>query len=254
VPSAIPEEGFKQLHKLKSADAVPLKGEMMNLDGTDAYLSIPEGAETPLPGVVLVHEWWGLNDNIKLWADRLAALGYAALAVDLYGGEVATTPDEAMELMKSVDKKQAVKKLETAHAFLAKDERVQANKRAAIGWCFGGGMVFQLALNAPTLDGAVIYYGHVATKPKVLKNIKAEVLGIFGDKDESIPPKTVDAFDQALDKAKVKHTIYRYDAVHAFANPSNPDYDTEAAEDAWNHVQEFLARVLDHEATADGRP
>ena len=127
------EEGFKALHQLSTEKAPKPAGVMIDLAGSKAYLSLPAGAKAPLPGVIVIHEWWGLNDNIKHWSDRLAADGYAALAVDLYGGKVATTPDEAMAAMKLVKDDEAFKVLLAAREFLAKDERVHAPRVASIG-------------------------------------------------------------------------------------------------------------------------
>src|SRR5512143_2441980 len=98
---SVSEEQFKAMHELETGKVPNLHGQMIDLAGGHAYLSLPAGAKPPLPGIVVIQEWWGLNDNIKLWSDRLAALGYAALAVDLYDGKVATTPDSAMAYMKS---------------------------------------------------------------------------------------------------------------------------------------------------------
>jgi carboxymethylenebutenolidase len=194
--------------------------------------------------VIVIHEWWGLNEHIQHWTDRLAEDGYAALAVDLYGGKVARTPDEAMAAMKAVDDAAALKALRAAHRFLETDARVKAPRTASIGWCFGGAWSLQLALNEPALDAAVIYYGRLVTDPQKLKAIQGPVLGVFGNKDEGIPPKAVDEFDKALHEAGVAHTILRYDAQHAFANPSGARYDQKAADEAWRHVRAFLAGRL----------
>lgn len=238
------EEEFKALHALTGEKAPAPKGEMIEIAGARAYLSLPPNAKPPIAGIVVIHEWWGLNDHIKHWSDRLAGAGYAAVAVDLYGGTVATTPDEAMAAMKTVNAERAEEILAAAHAFLAKDPRIQAKKRGVIGWCFGGGWSLRQALAVENLDAAVIYYGRLETEPKELTKIEAKVLGIFGNQDHGIPPKTVDAFDAALTTAGVEHEIYRYDAPHAFANPSNARYNQAAATDAWSHVQAFLKANL----------
>ncbi len=240
----VSEEQFKALHHLKEGEAPVLRGEMIGLEGTRAYLSLPPQGEPPLPAVVVVHEWWGLNDNVKHWADRLAADGYAALAVDLYGGKVAMTPDSAMAYMKEVDPEASMKILLAGEQFLREDDRIRAEKRGVIGWCFGGGWALQTALHDPELDAAVMYYGGLVTDPAELKQIHAAVLGVFGNKDQSIPPEKVTEFDRALTEAGVTHEIYRYDAPHAFANPSNAIYDEKAAADAWKHVRAFLAEYL----------
>ncbi len=242
--STLSEEAFKALHQLKGEKAPPLHGQMIEIKGTDAYLSLPKGKQAPMPGVVVIQEWWGLNEHIKHWADRLAEDGYAAVAVDLYGGKVATTPDQAMEMMKAVDKKKALEIVLAGHDFLEQDARIKAPKTGSIGWCFGGGWSLQLALHAPDLDAAVIYYGHLVTDPAELRAIKAPILGIFANRDKAITPEQVNEFDKALTTAGVEHTILRYDADHAFANPSGPRYNEAAAKDAWAKAQAFLAAKL----------
>ncbi|MDH3591478.1 MAG: dienelactone hydrolase family protein [Planctomycetota bacterium] len=237
------EKAFKALHELTEEKRPPLKGKAVKVGAMTAYLSLPKGAG-PHPGVVVIHEWWGLNVHVKHWADRLAADGYAALAIDLYGGNVAKTRDDAMKYMRTVEKDKAVKQLLAAHAFLKSDARIRAKKRAVIGWCFGGGFSLQLALHAKDLDAAIIYYGRLQTDPETLGAIKAEVLGIFGTRDRGIPPRTVKAFADGLTAAKVKHTIHSYAAPHAFANPSSARYDQKAATAAWAEVRKFLARKL----------
>ena len=236
------EAEFKALHEAPTQGPAQLKGQDIDLAGTKAYLSLPAGTG-PFPGIVLIHEWWGLNQNVKRWADRLATAGYAALAVDLYGGAVATTPDDAMKTMKSVVPRQAIGVIKSGVDFLAKDPRIQATTRAVIGWCFGGAYSLQAALALPELDGAIIYYGQLETDPKELAAIKARVLGIFGTQDKGIPNEEVDKFEAGLKQAGVRAEIHRYDAVHAFANPSNPKYDEKSAADAWNHVLAFLASL-----------
>ena len=238
------EEQFKALHALRK-DAVPAPhGTMITIGDDHAYLSLPANAKAPLPAIVVIHEWWGLNDNIKHWADRLAADGYAAVAVDLYGGVVATTPDDAMKAMKAVDPKRATAAMLAAHRFLTDDQRIQAKRRGSVGWCFGGGKSLQLALAAPDLDAAVMYYGQPLTDPSELAPLHAALLGIFGTRDQSIPQDKVDAFDAALKTAGKQHMILKYDAEHAFANPSNPNYDEKSAGDAWEHVRTFFAKYL----------
>lgn len=234
------EEAFKALHQLDATPRPPPKGEAVEIAGTRAYLSLPEGASAPLPGVLVIHEWWGLNDNIKHWSDRLAAAGYAALALDLYGGVVATDPDTAMKTMKAVNEEKAMAVVKAGHQFLVSDARVRAPKTGAIGWCFGGAWSLQAAIALPDLDADVVYYGHVPTEAEKLKPIKAKVLAIFGNRDESIPPPTVDAFEAGLKQAGVNARVLRYDADHAFANPSSKRYDQGDAAAAWQEVRAFL--------------
>jgi carboxymethylenebutenolidase len=193
---------------------------------------------------VAAPEWWGLNDHIRHFTDRLAADGYAALAVDLYGGKVATTPEQALETMKKVDDAKAREILGAAHRFLAEDARVKAKRRGVIGWCFGGGWSLQQAIMQPDLDAAVIYYGRLETDPKVLAKIEAPVLGVFGNEDDGIPPAAVDAFAAAMKQAGESLELHRYDAPHAFANPSSGNYDTKAAEAAYAEVRAFFGEHL----------
>jgi carboxymethylenebutenolidase len=234
------EEEFKALHTPPApGTARVLHGHMIDLDGTKAYVSLPEG-KGPFPAIIVIHEWWGLNANIEHWSDRLAKLGWAALAVDLYSGTVAKTPDEAMAAMKAVDPAKAKATIDAAIDFVSKDPRIAAPTRAVIGWCFGGGWSLQTALAHPELDGAIIYYGQLETDPTKLAVIKGQLLGVFGNLDKGIPPAKVNEFEAALKKAGVRATIYRYDAEHAFANPSNPKYDEKASADAWSHVVAFL--------------
>jgi carboxymethylenebutenolidase len=238
------EAEFKALHELNSETPPPAKGEMIEVGGARAYLSLPPGATAPMPGIVVIHEWWGLNPHIQHWTDRLAGLGFAALAVDLYGGTVATTPDEAMAAMKAVDEATARRVLAAAVDFLAADPRIKAPRRGVIGWCFGGGWSLQTAIDHPQLDAAVMYYGRPDTDPARLGRIRAKLLGVFGNQDTGIPKEKVDELEAALKKAGVDAKILRYDADHAFANPSGPHYQETAATEAWKEVARFLADNL----------
>lgn len=218
------------------------QGTEIDLKGTKAYVSLPKGTG-PFPAIVVIHEWWGKNQHIEHWADRLATAGWAAIAVDLYGGVVATDRDSAMTAMKAVDDTKAAAVISAALEYVSTDPKIKATRKAVIGWCFGGGWSFKTALAHPELAGAVIYYGQVETDAQKLAPIKAKVLGVFASRDKGIPPATVDAFEAGLKQAGVEATIYRYDAEHAFANPSNPIYDEKSASDAWSHVLEFLGSL-----------
>jgi carboxymethylenebutenolidase len=235
------EEEFKALHVLRTDKPPPRRGRDIELGNQRAYLSSPAGP--PDAALVVIHEWWGLNEHIMHWTDRLAADGYAALAVDLYGGKVATDPDEAMKLMKAVDDKQALAILKDAVRYLG--DEVHAKRVGVIGWCFGGKWALETALAAPELDAAVVYYGHVDTDPQRLANLQAALLGIFGNKDKGIPPEQVNRFEFGLEQAGGKqYKILRYDAEHAFANPSSANYDEKSASQAWKEVRAFLKKRL----------
>jgi carboxymethylenebutenolidase len=236
----ISEADFAAAHTLTADAAPPLTGREIELAGGKAWLSTPDGAAKG--GVIVIHEWWGLNDHIRHWTDRLAEDGYAAIAVDLYGGTVATTREEAMAAMKTVDEQAARNTLAAAHAYLT--DTVGVTRTASLGWCFGGGWSLQTALAQPELDAAVMYYGRPVTDGAALASLNAPVLGVFANRDEGIPPESVDAFAAAMEAAGKPLTLHRYDADHAFANPSGGRYDAASAEDAWTHVRAFLAENL----------
>jgi len=211
----------------------------MNVAG---YLAKPT-ERGQYPSVVMIHEWWGLNDHIKDMARQLASEGYTVLAVDLYEGEVATTPERARQLTSSMDQERATRNMRSAVAYLR--EKEDAKKMASLGWCFGGGQSLQLALSGEKLDATVIYYGSLVTGEAKLSVIKWPVLGIFGDKDTSIPVSKVKEFNSALDKLGIKNQIYIYQGVgHAFANPSGDNYASNEAKDAWEKTVAFLNEHL----------
>jgi carboxymethylenebutenolidase len=232
------EAEFKALHTPPGTPPANLKGTSIDLGGSKAYLSLPAGPG-PFPAIIVIHEWWGLNPHVEHYADRFAAAGWAALAVDLYSGVVATDRDAALAAMKAVDEGKAKQTLADAIAFVGSDPRIKATRRAVVGWCFGGAWSLQTGIAHPELDGVILYYGQLETDPAKLGSIK-RLLGIFGTRDKGIPMEQVDKFEAALKEAKVAAEIKRYDAEHAFANPSNPKYDEASAGDAWKHVLAFL--------------
>lgn len=210
-------------------------------DGTTGYYAYPE-ARGNYPGVVMIHEWWGLNDHIKDMARELAGNGYHVLAVDLYRGEVAQDATQARTLVSSIKQDEATKNLRDATAFL-RDKG--AYKIASLGWCFGGGQSLNLALSGEPLDATVIYYGNLVTDKAMLSKITWPVLGVFGDQDQSIPVATVQAFDKALDETGIENEIHIYPGVgHAFANPSGANYAPEPTQDAWEKTLAFLHRTI----------
>lgn len=207
-------------------------------------LYTPEG-KGPLPAIIVIHEWWGLNDWVKEQAAKLADQGYMALAVDLYRGKVASNPEEAHELVRGVPEDRATRDLDAAFHYLESQPNVNRDRIGAIGWCWGGGYSLAVALEEPGLAADVINYGHLATDPANLKKINAPILGLFGAKDRGIPPEDVKKFEQQLKEMgkKVEITIYP-DAGHAFENSSNENYRPEDAADAWNKTVKFLAATL----------
>jgi carboxymethylenebutenolidase len=219
-------------------------------DSASGYLVYPvlnpNNNTQKLPAVVMIHEWWGLNDNIKDMANMLAKEGYVVLAVDLYG-EVATDPGRAMELSSSVrnNPEEAVANMQGAVNYLGSLENVNSSRIASLGWCFGGGQSLQLALNSEEhpLAATVIYYGNLVNGTESLSKIKWPVLGIFGDQDQSIPVDSVMQFEQALNEIGITNEIYIYPGVgHAFATPSGDNYAPKETADAWKKTLVFLEK------------
>lgn len=208
-------------------------------------LYTPPG-QGPFPALIVIHEWWGLNDWVKEQASKLSEQGYVTLAIDLYRGKVATTPDEAHQIMRGVPEDRAKRDLHAAFAFLASQPNVRKDRIGAIGWCMGGGYSLDVALQEPTLAADVINYGHLATDPESLKKINAPVLGIFGAQDKGITPADVRKFEADLKKLDKKIEIKIYDdAGHAFENPNNKEgYRQADAADAWKLTTDFLASTL----------
>lgn len=215
-------------------------------DETVQGLLYTPAGKGPFPGIIVIHEWWGLNDWVKEQASKLADQGYVALAIDLYRGKVATTPDQAHEIMRGVPEDRAKRDLHAAFEFLASQPNVKKDRIGAIGWCMGGGYALDVALQEPSLAADVINYGHLATDRDALKKINAPILGLFGAQDRGITPDDVHKFGEALDQLGKKIDIKIYDdAGHAFENPNNKDgYRAADAADAWNRTVEFLESTL----------
>ena len=215
-------------------------------ESVTGYLSQPIGITEPLPAILAIHEWWGLNDNIRMMADRLAGEGYTVLAVDLYGGQVAEEPEQAKQIMQSVmgNPEPAQDNLRQAYDYLVSQQN--APKVASIGWCFGGAWSLQTGLLLPEeLDAMVIYYGRLVTDAAELEPLSMPIAGFFGAQDQGIPVADVKAFEAALKETGKSPEIHIYEeADHAFANPSGTRFNAEAAADAWEKTKEFLARSL----------
>lgn len=211
----------------------------------NAILYTPHG-KGPFPALVVIHEWWGLNDWVKEQASKLADQGYVALAIDLYRGKVATTPEEAHEIMRGVPSDRANRDLLAASSFLRSQKNVNPAKVGTIGWCMGGGYALDLAIADPKLKAAVINYGHLASDKATLEKINAAILGIFGGQDKGIPPADVNKFEADL-KALGKPVEIKIfpDAGHAFENPNNKQgYRADDAKQAWELTTAFLAKYL----------
>lgn len=234
-----------------AAPAVPLleqdvaygEGQKTNLVG---FLAMPRDAAEPLPGLIVIHEWWGLNDQIKNVTRRLAAEGYVALAVDLYDGATATTPEKAQQLMTTHlgDVEVGRKNLRQAYDYLEK--YALAPRIGSIGWDLGGAWSLQTALLYPDqLDAAVFYYGQVFAERDQLAKLKMPLLGFFGSEDKSIPVRDVQTFRSALnDLGKNAEILVTIGANHGFASPGNDNYNQRFADEAWSKTLEFLRHNL----------
>ena len=198
------------------------------------------------PALLVIQEWWGVNDWIREQTERFARQGYVALAVDLYRGKVATTQEQAHELMRGLPQDRALGDLEAGFKYLASRKDVDAGRIGVIGWCMGGGYALDFTVAEPRLAATVINYGHLMVDPKTIASIKPPILGNFGANDMGIPPADVKAFDAALKKAGKSSDIKIYEgAGHAFMNPNNTGgYVKAAADDAWARIDAFLARTL----------
>lgn len=229
--------------------ANPAKTETVSYKSGDetvsGFLALPDGGGKH-PALVVIHEWWGLNDQIKGEAQKFAGQGSVALAVDLYRGKVATTADEAHELMRGVPDDRGMRDLEAAFAYLASRRDVEANKIGSVGWCMGGGWSIRLAISEPKLAACAVNYGSLPTEASNIAKIKAPVLGNFGAEDRGITPESVRAFAAAMKTAGKPCDVKIYEgAGHAFENPNNKDgYRPEAATDAWARMTAFFKKNL----------
>jgi carboxymethylenebutenolidase len=214
--------------------------------GGSGLLVTPAG-KGPSPGVIVIQEWWGLDDWVKDQARALAKEGYVALAVDLYRGKVTNKQEEAHQFMMGLPPEQAMGDLKAAFAFLQARPDVKKDVIGAIGWCMGGRYTLALATEEPKLAAAVPYYGAPPTDPAAIAKIQAPVLGNFGGDDKGPSPEQVKAFEAEMKKAGKSVDIKIYEgAPHAFANPNNPwgGYREAAARDAWARATAFLAKNL----------
>ncbi len=188
--------------------------------------------------LIVIQEWWGLNDNIRDEADKyFNDLGdMNVMAVDMYDGRVAATPDSAMKIMRSADMGRMTGIINGAIAYAGDKASIYS-----VGWCFGGMWSLQTAIIAgPKAKGTVMFYGRPEADQEKLKRINCDVVGFFGNQDRSPAPAMVDAFEQNMAAAGKKLTVHRYDAGHGFANPSNPSFNRAATEDSYAKAIAFL--------------
>ena len=188
--------------------------------------------------LIVIQEWWGLNDNIKMEADQYFKdlRDVNVMAVDMYDGKVAATPDSAMKLMRGADMNRMVALIQGAVKHAGPKASIYS-----VGWCFGGMWSLQTAIIAgPQAKGSVMYYGRPEANMDKLKSIQCDIIGFFGNLDQSPSPAIVNAFEANMKLAGKNLTAYKYEAGHGFANPSNPSYNAAAKEDSYAKAIAFL--------------
>lgn len=228
-----------------AAPSVPDTVHLTTPDGgTSAFIAKPPGSG-PVPGVIVVFEWWGMNDQIRDIARRMAQQGYYTIVPDFYHGKVATTPDEAHELVRGLEDTRVFSEMDAAADWLHGQKRCENARIAVMGFCVGGGITLRYALRTPSLSAAVMYYGAPETDPDKLASLKAPLQGHFGADDQGITPDRVGAFRDALKKAGKDADIYVYSgAGHAFMHDGAPSYRADAAKIAWARTLSFLQKHL----------
>jgi carboxymethylenebutenolidase len=223
--------------------------ELVAYGDASGYLALPAAgtaAAAKKPGLIVIQEWWGVDDWIKEQSARFASRGYVALAPDLYRGRTAKSPDEAHELMRGMPEDRAMADLKAAVDFLAARPDVDPNRIGVIGWCMGGGYALKLATADRRLRATAVNYGSVITDRDAIARINSEILGSYGGGDRGIPAADVKKFGADLTQYGKLADIKIYDgAGHAFMNPNNKQgYDAAAAQDAWRRIDGFFERLL----------
>ena len=210
--------------------------------GRQVSAALGTPAALPASAVMLVHEWWGLNDQIKAVAAALADTGYLALAIDLYDGAVTADPQEARSLVGAVDGAAATDTCASWVNWL-RGHADGTGKVGTVGWCFGGGWSLNASLAAP-VDATVVYYGNVAKKRAQLAALAGPVLGHFATQDNWINADMVSGFEAEIAAAGKSAENHWYEAAHGFANPTSARYDEEDAALAWERTLAFFAAHL----------
>jgi carboxymethylenebutenolidase len=207
------------------------------------YLARPEGNA---PGVVVIQEWWGLNDHVKDVAERFAEAGFAALAPDLYRGQVATEPDEARKLAMALEFPKALEDIQGAADYLLAQPFVEPKQVGVVGFCMGGRLAGQAAVNLKRLGAVVAFYGAAELSEEEVARIDAPLLAIYGENDQGYPAEMIARNRTRLEQAGKTHEIMIYlGAPHAFFNDSRPHiYHKSAAEDAWARTLAWFRTYL----------
>jgi carboxymethylenebutenolidase len=217
-----------------------------NGDSAPGYLARPE-SDAPAPGVVVIQEWWGLDDHIKSIAERFAGEGFVALAPDLYRGQIAKEPDDARKLAMALEYPQAIKDMQGAVNYLREQPFVQPKQIGMIGFCMGGRLTGLMALHGQHVGAAIPFYGiRDALTDEDVQKINVPLLCVYGEDDAGIPLDVVRANDAKLRAAgKPVETIIYPGAPHAFFNDTRPNaYRHDAAEDAWGRALAWFRKYL----------
>jgi dienelactone hydrolase len=247
--SSFAETGIKGKNVRYKADGKTMQG----------YLATDESVKDRKPGVLVVHEWWGLNEYARKRADMLAKLGYTALAVDMYGdGKQAKHADDAKkfssELMKNFDTAKA--RFTAALNYLKEQPSVDPERIAAVGYCFGGGVVLNMARQGADLDGVASFHGNLsAVKPATPGSVKAKILVLHGEDDKFVSQEQVEAFKKEMKGAGADLRFLSYPgAMHAFTNPDADKagkkydlplaYNKESDRKSWDELKKFLTEIF----------
>jgi carboxymethylenebutenolidase len=238
---------------LAGTAAAQVKTRMITLKSGDeeiqAFLAEPAG-KGPHPGLIVIQEWWGLNDWIKENARRFAEKGFVALAPDLYRGKVTDRMEVAAKLRTGLPNDRALRDLKAAVDTLSSLPNVNKNRIGSIGWCMGGGFSLEAAIADPRIKACVMCYGAVITERDLLKKLKAPVLGIFGQQDKGIKVDAVLAFEKVLKEVGDVERIHIFGgAGHGFMRPTNgtapnPAYREVQTREAWMEIDQFLNKRL----------
>lgn len=239
------EDAPKNTPASETSPKLPVKGDSVTFSRHDYHAYLSRCAESsPTFTMIVIHEWWGLNVQIRSMTDQLAGMGGVALAVNLYQTNAATEPKQARKLMKKAQKEEEELLDHLKEACIYLEKEFPDLKRGVIGWCFGGTWSLQISLHY-SMDATIVYYGNFITDAAGLASLHGPLLGIFGELDKGIKLETVEAFESALKEAAKKHQICIYEGVeHAFANPSGKFYDAAAATQAWKKTLQFMSRTF----------
>jgi len=219
--------------------------EMTKIGSVSGYLAKPAG-KGPWPALIVIQEWWGLDQHTKSIADRFAGVGYLSFAPDLYHGELAKLGDhQTASALTQKYAPGAPAELQTAYDALKQHPDCNG-KVGSVGFCFGGRMSLALGISRPLNAICTFYGGGMQQLFDQVGKIKAPVLGLFGDQDQSIPVGTVEQFEKLLTQHKIEHEVKVYpNSGHAFFRDTDPSaYRPEAAKDAWERVTKFFAKNL----------